>query len=157
MPLCATQRVSGTHLSQHHRSGMFVQFFRFYMGLYNNTYPEVHVQSFPNHFFKGSRVHVSDHCDSAAVAYSTARLSHASPRSPSGTTFEISDSTLWYSKASDEAAARVIAAAETSRDEGVYTTYLLLTCASANCDLPPPFGPHSFFCCSKLPFMSVSV
>jgi hypothetical protein len=95
-----------------------LQFFRFYMGLYNNSWPDLHVQDFPAHYMKGSRVHVSPSCSSAAVSFSNALFNHRAPLVQSGANFTLLDSTIWYSKGSWEEARRVIEAAEASRDEG---------------------------------------
>jgi hypothetical protein len=103
-----------------------VQFFRFYMGLYNNTWPDVHVQDFPTDFLKGSRVHVSSSCNSAAVSFSNAVFNHRTPFSTAGALFTFHDSTLWYSEGTREEALRVMHAAEASRDAGVLLVLSLL-------------------------------
>lgn len=104
-----------------------VQFFRLYMGLYNSTFPDVHVQDFPDHFFLGSRVHVSADCTSVAVSYSSAVLSHQPPHLPTGSVFHLFDSTLWYSNAA-VVEEDVIEAAELSRDRGETPSSCLLLC-----------------------------
>ena len=101
------------------------------MGLYNNTYPDIHVQDFPEHYFLGSRVHVSPDCTSAAVAYSGAVMSHSPPHAPAGSVIHMINSTLWYSNAA-VVEQYVIDAAEDSRDEGECLFIFSCDCCSAS-------------------------
>lgn len=52
-----------------------VQWFRLYMGVYKQAFPDVSASLFPQSFTSGSRMHINPQCTSAAVAYTAAKYS----------------------------------------------------------------------------------
>ena len=109
-----------------------VQFFRLFLGLFGNGFPEVMVNNRNETFFRSTRVHANKRCTSVAMAFENGNYTvTASPNNgttrltplgvPPETTYLVfRNTTLWFSNVtvdSDDVSV-VIAAAEESLGEG---------------------------------------